>query len=100
MSDANFDTNLIGQDLEVLFEEVMSRTIATSSITKNQNGRGFWIMLLPVCVLPVTEAVTRKLTCVMTCSDLDISGIEAYIVKTMRDNDSISKAIEIMVIGL
>ena len=37
MGDANFDADVIGQCLQVLFEDVVTGTIAAAAITENQD---------------------------------------------------------------
>ncbi len=100
MGDTDFDTDFVGQVLEVLFENVMAGTITATTVTRHQNGSGLGIMLFAISVPPVTKAITSKFTGVMAGPDLDIANIEAQIVQTMRNNDAFGKTGEIMIVGL
>ena len=68
MSDADFNANLISEGLEVLFEDVMPRTITAPAITENQDRSSVGIMVFTVGVPPVAKAIASEFTGVMASS--------------------------------
>ncbi len=94
MRDADFDADLISQDLEVLFEEVMARTITAPAITGHQDRSGIGVVPFPVGEPPMTKASTSEFTGIVAGTNLDIADIETHIIETMRDAGPAAKLLK------
>ena len=75
----------------------MARTIATSSITEQQNGISQWVTLLAIGILPVATRVTGKFACIVARADLDVAYIVSQVVQPMRNSYRLSQRYPIMV---
>ena len=72
MGNANLNSQVIRQLLEVLLKDVISGAITPTSIAQQQNGRRLWIGNLTMVCPPVVDRITSKLSGVPTGPNLDI----------------------------
>ena len=85
MGNANLNSQVIRQVLEVLLKDVISRTITPTPIAQQQNGRRLWIVNLTMMGPPMVDRITGKLSGVPTGPNLDIPFVVLEVIQPMRD---------------
>ena len=50
-------------------------------------------------VPPMPKTVAGKFTGIVAIAELDVADIALHVVEAMRDDDTLGKAVEIMVVG-
>jgi hypothetical protein len=75
MGDADFNADLVGQGLQVLFEQVMSGIVTATAITLEQDRGGTGEARFPVGVPPMAQAITHKFTGIVAGADLNVTDI-------------------------
>ncbi len=73
--------------------------MASTTVTENQDRGGVRVVVDAIGGPPMTEAITRKFTGIMTGTQWDIADIEVPVITTMRNNDPISITGKIVVVG-
>jgi len=59
-----------------------------------------WIVMLPLVVPPISQAIAGEFTRIFARAQIDVSRILQHIINAMWDDDAFSKACEIMVVDL
>ncbi len=68
MGNPNFDAQFICQFLQVFFENIVPRTIATTAIAERHYRSGIRIEFPSILKPPGSQAITGKLTGILTCT--------------------------------
>ena len=100
MSNPDDNTDFFGQLLQVFFEDVVARTIASSSVTQDQNGCGVRIVILSLDIPPISDRITGKFASVLAGTQGDEAGVSFEIIDAVRDDHPFSQAGKVVVQGL
>ena len=77
-----------------MLENVVTRAVATTTITEYKNRSGMTIVNTTISEPPGPKTITSKLTGVMARPQLDVAHIEMQVVEAVWNDHTISKAFE------
>jgi hypothetical protein len=73
MGDPDFNAQFISQLLQVFFEDIMTGTVAPTTIAERQNCSRIQIEQATMLKPPRAKAIAGKLTGVLACADVDVA---------------------------
>ena len=85
MGNANLNSQVIRQLLEVLLKDVISGAITPTPIAQQQNRRRLWIVNLTMVCPPMVDRITGKLRGVPAGPNLDIPFVLFKVIQPMGD---------------
>ena len=99
MSDPKFQTEPIRETLQIVFEQILVGTVAAAAIAQQAHGSGGGIQALSVLSPPPFQTVAGELTGIVTATQVDITGVSAQVVQTVRNHTTQCITGKIMVKG-
>ena len=96
---ANFHPNLVGQQLQIMLEDIGVRGIAAAAIAQPEDRRRLGITPLAHAVPRPAKTVTRKLAGVVRQADVDLPTVADSIVNTVRNQHAVGPTGTIMLEG-
>ncbi len=100
MGNANLNAQVIGEQLSVLLEDIIARTVTATTITQKQDRGGIRIVVPAMVHPPVVDGITGKFSGISTGPNLNIALVLAQIVETMRNGYPLRQRLPIMVIDV
>ncbi len=100
MGNANLDPNFTCQSLQVFLENVVTGTIAPTTVAEYEDSGSIGITFATVGIPPISKAITSEFAGVATGTQLNVAHIETQIVDTVRNDDPLGIAGEVVVVGL
>lgn len=84
-SDLNAD--VVDQGLQVLFEQVLIGSVASTTVTQEQNRSGVWIAAFADAIPVPAKAVAGKQAGIVTESDVDVTAVSEQIGLLMTERE-------------
>jgi hypothetical protein len=94
---ANLHLESVRQFLQVIFEEVATRLIASSSIAQHQDRCCLGIFHTSILLPPVRDALTREATGVVTRPEVDVTDVFLQVVDAVGVCDPFCQGRKVMV---
>ncbi len=94
---SDFDSQFVDEVLQVLFEKILCRRIASATVAQQEDGLGVRVASLADTVPVPAEAVACELARVVAQADVDMAAIAKEVVDAVRNNDAGSPTGKVMV---
>src|SRR5271166_2841779 len=97
VSHSDFDSQVVDEVLQVLFEKILCRRIASATIAQQENGFGVRVTSLADTLPVPVKTVAREFARVVAQADVDMATIAKDVVDAMRNNHAGSPTGKVMV---
>src|SRR5215469_16432553 len=91
VSNSNFQAHVVGQRLQVLFEDQLRGAVATAAIAKQQQRPRIWMCLLSLGSPPLPDAIAGKFARVVAAAEIDVAAVALEIVQAVRDDVAVGE---------
>jgi hypothetical protein len=95
----NLNAQFISQLLQILFEQVITGIVTTTTVTQDQNGSGLWIIMPAMVKPPVANTGASEFRRVVTDTDGDVANVSVNIIQSVWDSYSRGQGTKIMVMN-
>ncbi len=74
VGNTDFNSDFVGQDVQVLLENIVTGTVASATIAEDKNRGGVGVVPFAVIVPPMSKTITGKFAGIMTGAKLNIAN--------------------------